>query len=333
MRLVSIIIAGFFLIMMANGCSHQPSYRYYEGEVWHTRFHITYKSLIDLTDSIDDIFYEVEMSLSPFVDSSAISRINRNETMITDTLIRKVFLTSVEINRLSGGSFDPTVAPLVNLWGFGYLETDSSPSLEDVGDALATVGLNDCAIDSNGFMVKKTPETQFNFSAITKGLGCDMIADMLVRNEVDDYIVEIGGEIVMKGVNEQGHRWAVQIDSPVVGDSVALSIPFAVIKPGDCGLATSGNYRNFHRDQSGERIIGHTISPLTGYPVYSSLVSATVIASDCITADALATACMAMSVDSAVAMIEARPESSALFIIYENQSLVPLATSGFPWFR
>ena len=330
MKKLPLIIAIIVAIVAGHGCTPAPAYRQLDGSTWNTLYHIVYRSTTSLDDSIRDIFRQVEVSLSPFVDSSAISLINRGEAMATDTLIRRVFNASRAINQASGGLFDPTVAPLVNLWGFGYRGGDVMPSQAQIDSALMAVGIAECAIDPDGNMVKKTPATEFNFSAITKGMGCDLIAEMFRRNGVADYMVEIGGEIAMQGVNSRRQPWHIQVDKPVINDTAIINIPLMVIAPGDCGIATSGNYRNFKRDSLGNPAFGHTISPVTGRPVMSRVASATIIAPDCMTADALATACMAMNPDSALAMINRLPDVHALLVFLDGDTLTTATSPAFP---
>lgn len=263
---------------------------------------------------------QVNNSLSPFNDSSLVAAINRGEDPEADYLLQKVFTVSKQVNQWSGGYFDPTVAPLINLYGFGPAgPSNLSPTLSSLDSARSLVGLQDCSI-SNGHIVKKHPSTQFNFSAIAKGYGCDLVADMLRRNGCVDYMVEIGGEIAMSGVNPRGEDWHIQIDTPqennesVTHDRLEVITPGKAYKDGRCGVATSGNYRNYHVTSDGKKAV-HTINPLTGAPAISSTLSVTVIAPSCILADALATACMAMPLDSAKAMIKRIPQTRAIFAI------------------
>lgn len=330
MKKLFVVLLVSLAAMISVCCNSPATYHRLEGSVWNTLYHIVYRSSDDLDDSVRAIFRQVEISLSPFVDSSAISLINRNESMKTDSLIRRVFNTSLAINRASNGLFDPTVAPLVNLWGFGYRGGENPPSSSSIDSALSSVGIASCKITPDGLMVKKSASTEFNFSAITKGMGCDLIAEMFRRNGVEDYMIEIGGEIAMKGLNERSQPWHIQIDKPVMNDSEIVNIPLAIIAPGDCGIATSGNYRNFKRDSLGRPAFGHTISPLTGRPVMSSVASATVIAKDCMTADALATACMAMHPDSSFAMIKSLPGVHLLLVCLDADSLVIRHSQSFP---
>ncbi|MDE6415817.1 MAG: FAD:protein FMN transferase [Duncaniella sp.] len=321
--IISLAGAAALTAVMA-GCDRQQ-FRTSEGGVWNTTYRIVYRADKTLDDSILAVMKQVEMSLSPFNDSSLISRINRGEPGVKpDSLIVTVFSTSADINRRSGGAFDPTVAPLINAWGFGYRNGTGDPSQHAIDSLLELVGIAECRLTPDS-IAKKHPLTEFNFSAITKGLGVDCVAAMLRRNGVTDYLVEIGGEIALLGTNPHGAPWRVMIDAPDSTD-IAGHSRLTVISPPAGGLATSGNYRNFHTLEGGRRT-WHTISPVTGYPAPSHILSATVIAPSTMEADALATSCMAMPPDSAMAMIE-RYEGAEALLVLPDMNL--MTSTGFP---
>lgn len=312
----------FSILLLAGIIScRRPVYHTMEGGVWNTTYRIIYKSSQSLDDSVIAVMKHVELSLSPFNDSSIISRINRNENVLADSLVVRVFTASKEINRRSGGAFDPTVAPLVNAWGFGYKNGIGDPSVRTIDSLLAFVGIDSCYLDGQT-LVKKQPSTEFNFSAITKGFGCDMVAEMLKRNGVTDYLVEIGGEIALSGVNSRGEPWRIMVDMP---DTAALHSELTVIIPPSGGVATSGNYRNFRVTDSGT--VWHTINPVTGRPAPAHILSATVLAPDVMVADAVATSCMAMNPDSAMKMVEAYPGVEVLLVMPDNSLRF---STGFP---
>lgn len=325
---ISYILLAAAATMLMQGCGTGKDDNVYttlEGSVWHTTMRITYGSDRDFKDRVIGVTDEVERSLSPFLDDSRISFINRNEDMTTDSLIDRVFAEAQRINRLSGGAFDPTVAPLVNLWGFGYAEPGCEPTREQIDSCLSLTGIRDCTI-SGGVMVKKSPGTQFNFSAITKGYGIDRIAGMLREEGVENYMVEIGGEVALSGVNSRGEKWHIQIDSPESDADGHERL--SVIEVTDCCIATSGNYRNYRDTEHGR--IGHTISPSTGMPIASEVLSATVIAPSTMTADALATALMAMSREAGMEMIEAMEGVEAMLVTAGADGLSTFTTTGFP---
>lgn len=323
MILLSLVVA-----VACGSCSRGPAYRHCDGAVWSTTYHITYASDVMLDDSILDVMRRVEMSLSPFADSSLVSAINRGDTDQTDALFERIFSTSQMVCRASGGAFDPTVMPLVELWGFGRNRNVAEPSRSSIDSALVNVGMMKNRI-SGGRIYKATPATTFDFSSITKGYGCDLVGEMLERNGCTDYMVEIGGEMALKGSNPRGAKWRVMIEAPVDNDSVMSRDRMSVVELSDCGVATSGNYRNYHDFASGRK--GHTISPVTGYPVETSTLSATVVAPDAMTADAFATACMTMPEEAALAMIESIPGVEALIVTVGSDGRWQLkTTSAFP---
>lgn len=315
----------YAIILTFASCSNKNHIN--SGAVWGTTYRIVYTAPDDLGDSIVAVMKDIDDQLSMFSPSSVVSRINRNEDAEIGESFRNVFELSQKISALSDGAFDPTVGPLTELWGFGTVKTDSivSPDEETLMAALSTVGIDRCRIEGSK-IIKPSPDTRFDFSSVAKGYGVDAVADMLKRNGVRDFLVEIGGEIVTSGLNPRQQIWRVQIDAPISDspDHVAMYI----IPLDNSAVATSGNYRNFRQTADGR--IGHTLDPHSGRPVESSTLSATVIAPDCATADALATACMVMKSSSALKMIENLPDVEALIAIAAPDSITLLQTSGFP---
>lgn len=312
------------VLILLTSCTPPKSYHNAEGKVWNTLYHISYNADRDLHDSIISVMKEVEMSLSPFAEQSLISKINNGENMSADKYLTAVFKKSQEINFNSNGMFDPTVAPLINLWGFGYNKSDEAPTQDVIDSIKDLVGIDQCKMTATGKIIKKHPCTEFNFSAITKGLGCDAVGEMLERNGCDDYMIEIGGEIAVSGNSSKGNGWRIMIDTPIMSDSIVIHKKLAVIHVTDCGIATSGNYRNYKKTENGK--VWHTISPVTGYPAATDILSATIKAPTCMEADAYATACMAMDASSALKMIEKAKGVEALIVTRESI----LTTSGFP---
>lgn len=297
------------------------------GSAWGTTYHIAYTSSKDLGDSIIYVMKKVEDQLSMFSPSSTVSRVNRGENPDLGDMFIDVFHLSQKISGISGGAFDPTVGPLTNLWGFGYVTAHDSlmPSQTAIDSVLISVGISGCRIEGRK-IIKKHPATIFDFSSVAKGYGVDAVAAMLARNGATDYMVEIGGEISASGRNPKGRTWRIQIDAPVEGDTTHRRM--YVIPLDNAAVATSGNYRNYR--QIGNDRFGHTIDPHSGYPVATSTASATVIAPDCATADALATACMVLAPSKAIEMIEALESVEALIAVELNDSLILMPTSGFP---
>ncbi|MCM1517241.1 MAG: FAD:protein FMN transferase [Pseudoflavonifractor sp.] len=324
------VVAILAVVGAATGGCGRESYREMSGAVWGTTYSIIYRSDKALDDSVRAEMRRVEQSLSMFSDSSTVSRVNRGETSVTDPLFAEVFAEARRVSAASGGAFDPTVAPLVELWGFGRGKVSGTPSPQAIDSVLAAVGIADCRMEGLT-VVRKHSGTQFDFSAIAKGYGCDRVAAMLRRNGCADYMVEIGGEITVGGASPRGDRWRVMIDAPVEGD-VPVHERLAVIEPPEGGVATSGNYRNYRDTPDGR--IGHTIDPATGRPRLTRTLSATVTAPACMTADALATACMAMEPDSALAMVERMAGVEALVVTRDSAGGMAVRhTVGFPPMR
>ncbi len=316
--LVGAVMVAAILGGALSSCRKAPQWRLKEGAVWNTTYRITYCAPADLGDSIQGVFRQVENSLSPFAGGSLISQINRGATDSVDSLITRVFDISVRVNGLSQGRFDPTVSPVVNLWKFGYtgkVDADSlfEPSQAQIDSALQLVGIADCSI-RGGRLVKKAAGTTFNFSAVTKGYACDLILEMLRRNGATDAMVEIGGEVAVAGQSPRGDSWRLQVDAPEFSEDSVIHKPLEIIEVADCGVATSGNYRNFHHDASGRRV-GHTIDPRSGRPATSEFLSVTVVAPTCAEADAYATALMATPGRvQADEMLKAVPELKVLLV-------------------
>lgn len=288
------------ILCMWSGCKQKPEYRSSEGVIWHTMYHATYQADADYSDSIIEVLRSVERSVSVFTPGSVVCRINDNSGLEADSIFSRVYRKSREIWGVSEGYFDPTLSPLISAYGFAG-KRGELPDGATVDSLLGIVGLGRTSL-TGGTLHKEDPCIQFNFSAIAKGYGCDAVGEMFRRNGCADYLVEIGGEIAVSGRGPRGGQWNVQIDKPVFSaDSIVHDAQLA-ISVTDCGIATSGNYRNY-REEGGRRL-GHTIDPRTGAPAVNDMLSATVVAPTCMEADAYATACMAMGFDRARAMAE-----------------------------
>lgn len=318
-------------MLMLWSCG-EPRWREASGAAWGTSYAVTYKSADDLADSVVAVMRKVEGSLSMFDPQSTVSRINAGDTSVrADTMFRTVFARSQYYSRLSDGMFDPTVARLVDLWGFGRRQADDAePDSDALARAMRSVGIARCSITPEGRVLRCDTATAFDFSAIAKGWGVDCVAAMLRRNGCKDYMVEIGGEVAMAGVNPKGKLWRVQIDHPLTAPDAHRRL--AVVSLTDCALATSGNYRR-HRTLADGSVVSHTLSPLTGHPVLSNVLSVTVAAPDCIDADALATACMAMPVAQSQAMIEGLKDVSALYVLGAGRDSVTTQVVGRDVFK
>ncbi|MDE7180018.1 MAG: FAD:protein FMN transferase [Muribaculaceae bacterium] len=312
------------LLLLAMGCcifsGCRRDYHRDEGMVWHTTYHITYDSPRDLRDSVIATFRDVDASLNVFDAGSLVSKANEQDSILTDIHFRRVYEMSRHINELSDGAFDPTLGPLITAWGFGKGHKATADTLR-LDSLLAITGISKTHLSGNR-LIKDDRRISFNFSAIAKGYGSDAVAATLERNGVENYLVEIGGEIRCKGKSPSGKQWRVSIDRPVRSDKITHDSQ-CVVELTDAGLATSGNYRNFN-EASGANA-GHTISSTTGRPVTTDILSATVIAPTAMEADALATAMMAAGSEGARKM--ARATGYRVLLVLSDMSVWQ---QGFP---
>ena len=305
----------FLLLLVAATArilTQGPSFQNKSGKIFGTYYNITYQHAEELTQHIESVLQAVDNSLSTFNKKSIITAVNENRNTPLDNMFLRVFVISQHISQLTDGAFDITVAPLVNAWGFGYkngLPTDSAA----IRQLLQYTGYNKLSYDGEK-IVKQHPETQLDCSAVAKGYACDQVARMLERKGCRNFMVEIGGEIVTKGTNNKGNEWVIGINKPIEG--IANGELQERLHLSGKSMATSGNYRNY-RYENGKKV-SHTIDPRTGYPVEHSLLSATVIADDCATADALATAFMVMGVDKAMQFCN--KNSVDAFFIYSDST-------------
>lgn len=285
-------------------------YQRVQGSVFGTTYSITYQYDKDLRKEIESVLKDVDNTLSPFNDKSVISSVNRNENPPLNEMFVNVYDLAHKVSEETDGAFDITVAPLVNIWGFGF-KHDAMPSDATIDSLLSFVGYN--KVHLVGSRIKKDdPRTMLDCSAIAKGYGVDAVASMLRAHGIKNFLVEIGGEIVACGMNPQQKNWSVGVAVPV-DDSLAMNNEnAAVLTMTDFAMATSGNYRNFYY-KDGKKI-AHTIDPRTGRPVQHSLLSATVIAPTCAMADAYATSFMVMGVEKAKAILSKKPKLKAVLI-------------------
>ncbi len=319
----------FALATIGILCRHNAPapYQKTSGLIFGTMYSVTYQSKTDLKSEIDSMLKVFDGSLSPFNDTATISRINRNEQVIADELFTTVFRRSMEISQATDGAFDITVAPLVNAWGFGFKQGRFPDSLM-VDSLLQITGYKKVSMNEEGEVTKQDERMMLNCSAIAKGFAVDVIANLLKSKGVENMMVDIGGEVVVCGKNPHAKKWRIGINKPV-DDSLATNQELqTVVEITDAAMATSGNYRNFYYNNG--KKYAHTIDPHTGYPVQHSLLSATVVANDCMTADAYATAFMVMGVEKAMEMAESNPEIEAMFIYSDEEGKNQTCqTSGF----
>ena len=309
------LVAGTVFIIRQQ---HSVPYQKNSGFIFGTFYNVSYQCEENLQESIEAELKKVDRALSMFNEESVISRINRGEQLVDTTeegrMFLDIFRQSLAISAETDGAFDITVAPLVNAWGFGF-KSGMMPSAEQVDSILQFVGYDrvKCEQTPGGVVVKKAdPRIMLDCSAIAKGYGTDVVARYLEQKNVQNFMVEIGGEVVTKGISPSRVPWRIGVTKPS-DDTVAVSNELqTVLNVTDRAMATSGNYRNYYY-RNGHKY-AHTIDPHTGHPVQHSLLSATVLADNCAIADAYATSFMVMGIERAREVLEHHPELMAYFI-------------------
>ena len=311
----------FFLTQLAfiiASCQNSPSkYIYNKGMVYGTIYSITYESPkgIDLQEEITEKFNEYNRMFSTYDNESIISKINKNEPVELSNEFIICYQKAVEVSEKTDGAFDITAGAMVNAWGFGP-EEKKKMTQEKVDSLIQITGYQKIKFQ-NRKIEKENPNIKIDMSAIAKGYTSDLIGIFLAEKGCNNYMVEIGGEVAAKGINERGKTWTIGINKPDETAIFGSSELQAKVKLTDHGLATSGNYRNFYVEDG--KKYAHTIDPKTGYPVQHSILSSTVIANDCMTADAYATAFMVLGLEKGIEIARSIPEIDVYFIYADQQ--------------
>ena len=291
---------GFCVLFTATSCKDQPVYSNFNGLAQGSTYSMIFENpgrfnVSAVQNEVEKILQDFNMSLSLYEDSSVLCRVNRNETDIPDDLFTEVFKRSKEISALTGGAFDITVGPLVKAWGFGP-DAHKNFSEADRDSLMQIVGFEKVDI-RDGRLIKSDPRVSLDFNAIAQGFSVDIISRYFDEKNIKSYLIEIGGEVRVKG-DKGGEFWKIGIDRPSDNNMIPGNELQAIIRMKNKSLATSGNYRKFYVENGIK--YSHTIDPETGYPARNQLLSATILASDCTTADGIATACMVMGKDKSI---------------------------------
>ncbi len=309
--LVLLIIGTVLIIRQQRSIPYQHD----SGFIWGTEYHITYQSDDNLQKGIEAEMKKVDLSLSTFNPQSVISLINQNKPVKLDDMFIEVFTLSEQVSKETEGAFDITVAPMVNVWGFGF-KSGTAPSKHVIDSLKTIVGYQKVKLQ-NGRVVKQDPRTMLDCSAIAKGYGVDVVANYLKRQGIKNFMVEIGGEIVTLGVSESRVPWKIGVTKPV-DDSLKVNEELqTILNVTNKAMATSGNYRNFY--YKGGKKYAHTIDPKTGYPVQHNILSSTVLADNCATADAYATSFMVTGLEGARKILAKHPELMVYFIYADEK--------------
>lgn len=332
-RYCIIFIYSFLVSACVSTTQTSTKYVTDDGRVFGTFYKIKYASNgKDVKTEYLAALAAVDTALSTFNKQSTITRINLSSDSVfltdKDSLFIKVYNKACEISSITNGAFDITVAPLVNAYGFGFDPNRSTPD-SVIAELKNYVGWKKVSLSPSGYIKKENPNIKLDASAIAKGFGSDAVVRVLRQNGINDFMVEVGGEVVCSGVNDKGKVWSIGINKPIEDSTMQHTNEIQrVVQLDGKALATSGNYLQYYY-KNGTKY-AHTIDPCSGKPVNHTLLSSSIIADDCMTADALATACMVIGVDSALSLIESLPNVEGYFIYAGNNGeYLEKHTNGF----
>ena len=314
----------FCLVVVS--CDNTPEQRRASGPVFGTTYSIIYDSSQNFETAFDSLFFAVNRSMSTYTPTSDISKVNLNQTVVIDQHFETVFNTSKEIHKATQGKFDPTIGAVVNAWDFGPEGGIEALDSLKIHELMQSVGMDKVTL-SNG-VISKPKATRLDFNAIAKGYGVDVIGHYLEAKNVQNYLIEIGGEIRAKGINSiKNTPWKVGVQHPdLSGDQLYINT-LALL---DESMATSGTYRKFKLDADGNRYT-HIIDTKTGFPIRSTILSVSVIAHNCMVADAYATSIQAMSLEEIRVFLKIHSELKVFIVnVTKDNVLETVGFNGFP---
>jgi len=320
-------ILSVIILCLIFSCKKELQSVEVSGPIFGTGYNIQYYDFNgkNYQKEFDNLFKDINKSMSNYQEDSDISKLNRNEIVTVDHYFKTVFKASKQIYRETEGVFDPTIGQLVNAWNFGSEENKTALDSAKVDSLMRFVGFNRVSLVDSA--IKKHKTTFIDFNAIAKGYAVDVIANFLNSRNIDNYLINIGGELVAKGISLKKQKgWTAGIENPNFDGSQSYNKTL-VLK--DQAMATSGTYRKFKIDANGNRF-AHIINTKTGYPSKSNILSVSVIAENCMLADGYATAFQAMGVEKVSFFMSKHPELKA-FLIFEN-SKGELETTAFNGF-
>jgi thiamine biosynthesis lipoprotein len=334
---IALLLSGVFIFKSIsdkpiNADSNRVSYIHNEGQAQGTTYSATYLQPqgIDLQLKIDSAFRDFDTSLSTYNANSVISQINRNvDSVTTDYHFEQMFTTAMEVSANTNGAFDITVGPLVKAWGFAFGNSDHT-KIPDVKKLLPYIGYKKVKL-VNHKVLKENPNVLIDANAIAQGYSADVMGALLEKYGCKNYVFEIGGEVVCKGLNEKGQKWRIGIDKPIDDSTGVTKEIQTVLSISDIAVTTSGNYRKYYY-KDGKKY-AHHIDPRTGQPIVHNLLSVTVIAPKCMLADAYACSFMVVGMDSAMKVYKSVPGMECYFVYVDSQGKNQVKyTSGFKKF-
>lgn len=309
--LLFLIVGSIYIIRQQNTMPYQHN----EGQIFGTTYHITYQSDKDLHREILQRLQLVDQTFSTFNDESIISKINRNEPVKLNQMFIEVFDLAKTVSKDTHGAFDITVAPLVNVWGFGF--KSGTPPTKAVIDSLRHLTGYEKVKLIGSTVRKQDPRIMLDCSAIAKGYGSDVVAQYLRSRDVENFMIEIGGEIVVQGNSDKRLPWKIGVTKPTDDSTQVNNELQTVLNVTNTAMATSGNYRRFYY-KNGKKY-AHTIDPKTGYPVQHNILSATVLANTCAKADAYATSFMVLGLEKTQQVLQHHPDLMVYLIYADGQ--------------
>lgn len=312
---MKIILIAVGIVFLLSSCDNTLNYLTYSGYTQGTTWQVKFQGSESITQKdIENILYEVDTNFSIYNKNSLISKINNNLPHLTGYHFDTLFLLSSYVTKQTNGYFDITVGPLVKYWGFGPPGSGSRDS-SGVDSLLRICGMDKVKLEGSR-IVKSHPAVYIDMNAIAQGYSVDMVADFLEAKNIENYLVEIGGEVRAKGINAKGKPWQVGIDVPVTGSNESNRELQEVVSVSGFSLATSGSYRKFIMKDG--LMFSHTIDPHTGYPSHHNLLSVTITAGSCAESDAVATAVMAMGMENGKEFLHKNPLYQAYFIYSDS---------------
>ena len=318
-----------FLSLLLISCNVDSSnYKRIQGDAFGTTYQVIVESESNsskIKQSIDSIFEVVNNSMSTYRSNSIISKVNQSQNPVkVDSHFIEVFKKSKDIWKLSNGYFDPTAGSIVNLYGMGPNNKLQSINEYKIDSVMQYVGLEKVYLNQQNFIVKTDENVYIDFNAIAKGYSVDLIKDLLININSNNFLIEVGGELITMGVNEKNKKWKVAIQNPV-----DLNSYYSEITLDGMSLATSGNYRKFRLDSETGVRYAHIVNPINGQSMSNNILSASVIANSCIEADAWATSLMLMDPMEAVEIINNIVDIEVLILTAVNDQIIPIKSDDW----
>lgn len=324
---------SYFLMVLFlfSSCGEkEKSYKTYEGEIFGTYYRIQVADLgKDLQAEFDTVFSRINKASNSYVQDSEISEFNRSGKLVNPSFTFTDMMDSAaKYHRLSEGNFEPTLYPLLKSWGFSFEQRETMDSIKVAG-LIDLIGFESMilATDSGYFAAK--PGVMLDITGLGEGYAIDKLVEVVEKNQISDYMVEIGGEMKAKGLNPRNTIWTIGVEDPAQAEMGITSSLLTKVELDNRSISSSGNYRKFYIDEDGNRR-AHILDPKTGFPVSHTMVSVSVLANSATEADALATAFMAMGPEKAKILAERLPGVEAMFVIGGKEKLEMEFTSGFP---